>query len=718
MNQSDDFIGQRQRRLDNLKKLREEGINPFPSTSKKEYSNRKILTDYANFEDKNLTLAGRLMTLRNHGKILFGDIQDQSDRIQICIKKDEFPQNPEKPFLNWEQLKLIDTGDFVNVYGKIGKTEQGHITLFVEKFKLLSKSIRPLPPHLNDKEEQFRRRYLDLTLNNERKQLFLRKSKFWDVQRQFMKKNGFMEVETPVLEHVTGGADARPFVTHHIDLGQNFFLRISTELYQKRLIGGGFEKVFTIGPNFRNEGMSDEHYQEYYQLEWYWAYANYRDNMKIVQELIKTLAKEVYGKTIFTTRGHTFNLEDEWKEIDYQKIIKDKFNIDIFTSSESEMKKILDENNIKLEDGAINKNRLIDNIWKIIRKTISGPAFLVNHPKFISPLAKSAPKNPELTERFQIIIAGTELGNGYSEINDPIDQLDRFLDQQKMRELGDDEAQMLDIDFVEMLEYGMPPVSGYGHSERLFWFLEDATPRETILFPQLKTGVDELTKKIYPDIYKNQNNTGLKVMQKNTESFNKQTLPINAVDDKTRQNALEIVEKNTPNKNLVKHCLSVESAMRGLADRFGEDASKWGLAGLLHDADWDINRDSPENHTRDTVKWMQEAGINDKEVIDAILSHNHHHNGERPPKSKMEWALYTCDELTGLIVSSTLVTPDKKMSSLTIESLMKKFNSKSFSSAVDRNQIKMGEEKLGIPFNEFVEIILNSMKKIAPEIGL
>jgi lysyl-tRNA synthetase class 2 len=711
MTQSDDFIGQRQRRLENLQKLREQGVNPYPANSKKEFSNTEITEKYEKFEGKNVTLAGRLMTLRNHGKIIFADIQDQSGTIQICIKKDDFPEKPEKPFLSWEQLKLIDTGDFVNVYGKIGKTEQGHVTLFVEKFKLLSKSLRPLPPHLNNKEEQFRRRYIDLTLNSERRALFMRKSKFWEVQRNFMKDHGFVEVETPVLEHVTGGADARPFVTHHIDLGQDFFLRISTELYQKRLIGGGFEKVFTLGPNFRNEGMSDEHYQEYYQLEWYWAYADYRDNMELVKELIKDISQKVYGKTKFTTRGYSFDLNDEWQIIDYQKIIKEKFNIDIFTSSEAEMKKILDENNINLEEGAVNRNRLVDNIWKIIRKTINGPAFLINHPKFISPLAKSTPDNAELTERFQVILAGTELGNGYSEINDPIDQLDRFLEQQKLRESGDEEAQMLDIDFVEMLEYGMPPVSGYGQSERLFWFLENATPRETIFFPQLKKGVDELTKKIYPDIYKTQPKKDVQKTQKKSSSTK-------AISKEVHEQAMEILKKYNPNQNLVKHCLCVEAAMRGLAEHFGEDESKWGLAGLLHDADWELNRETPENHTRDTIKWMKEAGINDQEVVDAILTHNHHYNGEREPSSKMEWALYTCDELTGLIVSSTLVTPEKKMSSLSHESLMKKFNSKSFSAAVDRNQIRLGEEKLGIPFDEFVDIVLDSMKKIAPQIGL
>ncbi|KKP41872.1 MAG: lysyl-tRNA synthetase, lysyl-tRNA synthetase, class II [candidate division WS6 bacterium GW2011_GWE2_33_157] len=365
-----------------------------------------------------------------------------------------------------------------------------------KNIRLLTKSLRPIPKKLKNKEQKFRRRYLDLVINPERVKLFERKAKFWEVQREFLKKEGFMEVEVPVLESVTGGADAKPFITHHNALNQDLFLRISTELYQKRLIGGGYDKIFTLGPNFRNEGMDDEHLQEYYQLEWYWAYANYMDNMELVKRLFLQIAKEVYGKTEFTTRGHTFDLANEWKTLDYSEVIKDAFGVDIFNDSDEKILKVIKENKIEL-DGDINRNRLIDNLWKIIRAEISGPAFLINHPKFVSPLSKESSENKQLTERFQVIIAGSELGNGYSEINDPQDQLERFLEQQKLRDSGDDEAQMLDIDFVEMLEYGMPPTSGYGQSERIFWFMEDISGREGTFFPQMRVEIEQTTKKIY-----------------------------------------------------------------------------------------------------------------------------------------------------------------------------------------------------------------------------
>ena len=436
------------------------------------------------------------MAWREHGKLLFGNIQDQTDTIQLMVRESDLQEDLTKGYLGWDKLALLDLADFVEVYGTIGKTKTGEISIMVKNIRLLSKALRPIPRELKNKDQQFRRRYLDLVIHPDKVKLFERKAKFWQVQRDFLKSKGFLEVEVPVLEAVTGGADAKPFITHHNALDQDFFLRISTELYQKRLLGGGFEKIYTFGPNFRNEGMDEEHLQEFYDIEWYWAYANYRDNMVLVKELLLEIANRVYGKTEFTTRGHTFNLADEWKEIDYTQIIKERFDIDIFNDSDEKILEVVRKNNIELT-GDINRNRLIDNLWKIIRATISGPAFLVNHPKFVSPLAKAHKENETLTERFQVIIAGSELGNGYSEINDPRDQLERFLEQQSLRESGDEEAQMLDIDFVEMLEYGMPPASGYGQSERIFWFLENLTAREGTLFPQMRNEIETTTREIY-----------------------------------------------------------------------------------------------------------------------------------------------------------------------------------------------------------------------------
>ena len=491
----------RQQRLDKIQELKKLGIQAYPAQSQKDYTNKEIVDNFNQYDGKTVTLAGRLMYWREHGKIIFGQIQDQSGRIQVFIYSKLLEDtNAQTQTLGFNHLNLLDLGDFIQVMGKIIKTRTGEVSIQPTQLKLLTKAIRPLPSkwgELKDHEMIFRRRYLDLVMSPDRRKLFERKAKFWEVQREFLKQKGFMEVEVPVLEHVTGGADARPFVTHMNALNQDFFMRISSELYQKRLIGGGYEKIYTIGPNFRNEGLSDEHLPEYYQTEWYWAYADYRDNMELVKEMFQYVATQVYGKTQFTKDDHTFDLADEWTIIDYPEIIKQHFGLDIFNSTNAEFKKVLDQHKVKLDDGAITRNRLIDNVWKLIRKTLSGPAFLINEPAFMSPLSKSRIDNPALTERFHVIIAGSELGNGYTELNDPQDQLDRFQDQQKNRDAGDDESQMMDIDYVEMLEYGMPPTSGYGHSERVFWFLENVTAREGTLFPQLKHKLEETTKEIY-----------------------------------------------------------------------------------------------------------------------------------------------------------------------------------------------------------------------------
>lgn len=482
----DEILKEREKKISTLKKM---GIDLYPARSIKEKSNKEVVENFDKYEGKTLTLAGRIMAWREHGKLIFGQIQDQSGKIQLFIREDMMAKGDKaKQTLGFDNLDLLDIGDIIQVNGEIVKTRTGEVSIQVKEIKILAKSRLPLPEKwvgIVDPDEAFRKRYLDLLMSPEKIQMFERKAKFWSKCREFMGKKGFLEMETPVLEAVTGGADAKPFTTHMNAIDQDFFLRISTELYQKRLIGAGFEKIYTLAPNFRNEGMDDEHLPEYYSLEWYWAYADYRDNMQLSRELFRYLAKEVYGKTKFTSRGMEYDLADDWEEIDYLKVIKETIGIDIINSTDAEMKEAIKKAGVKLT-GEINRARLVDNCWKIVRKTIAGPAFLINEPKSMSPLAKSKPENPELTERFHIIIAGSELGNGYSELNDPEDQKARFEVQQKAREKGDEEAQMMDTDFVEMLEYGMPPTSGFGMSERLFWFMEDVSAREGTLFPPLR----------------------------------------------------------------------------------------------------------------------------------------------------------------------------------------------------------------------------------------
>ena len=477
-------------RKEKIKDLRSMGINPYPAQSSRDEKIERVVEEFDKFDGERLGLVGRLVGWREHGKVVSGDLMDETGKLQLFIKEGAMGKTrAEEGFLGFEDLRLVDVGDFVQVRGEIVKTQTGEISLLVEDLKILSKSLRPLPEKwegIKDSETRMRKRYLDLLMDEEKRDRFVRKAKFWQANQRFLEDRGFIKVEVPVLEHVTGGADARPFETHMNALDEEFYLRISTELKQKRLLAAGMEKIYTLGPNFRNEGIDDEHLPEYHQVEWYWAYADYKDNMDFVKEMFRYIAEEVYGKTSFKTRGHEFDLSDEWEEIDYVKVIKEKLGVDIWKDDDEKMLGVINEHGVDLSEGQINKNRLVDNLWKIIRKDISGPAFLVNVPKFMSPLAKEKSDDEKLTERFQVVIAGSELGNGYSELNDPVDQRERFEDQQKKREEGDEEAQMMDEGFVEMLEYGMPPASGWGHSERLFWYLEDVSAKEGVLFVPLK----------------------------------------------------------------------------------------------------------------------------------------------------------------------------------------------------------------------------------------
>ena len=367
-------------------------------------------------------------------------------------------------------------------------TKRGEKSLLVKEWRMISKSLQPLPDKwhgLVDDDTRYRKRYLDILMNEDLKELFKKKAQFWRVTRDFMVDKGFLEVETPSLEVTTGGAEANPFKTHHDDFDLDVYLRISAgELWQKRLMVAGFDKTFEIGRLFRNEGSSPNHLQEFTNMEFYWSYANYTDGMKLTQELYQKIATEVFGTTKFQTGDYEYDLAGDWGTVSYVDEIKKQTDIDILTANEEDMKAKLKELHVEYEGD--NKERLADTLWKYCRKNIAGPMFLIDHPKLVSPLAKSKVDNPDLTERFQILIAGAEVGNGYSELNNPIEQEERFAVQKKLIEEGDNEAMMSDDEFVEALEHGMPPTCGFGFGERLFAFMVNKPLRETQMFPLMK----------------------------------------------------------------------------------------------------------------------------------------------------------------------------------------------------------------------------------------
>ncbi len=491
MGREDQIINEKIRKLEELKSLK---VNPYPS--KVEVKNYSIdlqkkyekLKPGAKKEDKAI-VAGRVVNIRDLGKIAFATLKDPYGDIQIVLQETETPDKVREFF-----KKFIDSGDIIGVEGTIFRTQRGELSILVKGVSLLSKSILPLPEKfhgLKDDEERLRKRYLDILLNPEVKEMFIRKSKFWHEVRSFLVEKGFIEVETPTIETAAGGAAATPFKTHHNALDIDVYLRISMgELWQKKLMVAGFSKTFEIGRQFRNEGMDAEHLQDYTQMEFYWAYANFEDGMELVKELYATIAKNVYKTTVFERQQHKFDLSKEWKIIDYATEVKKQTGIDIWSATKPEIEKKLLELKEEFPRG-MEKMRLIDILWKHCRRKISGPAFLTGQPADLTPLAKRSAKDPRKVEQFQIILAGSEVGNGYSELNDPLDQEARFIEQRKMKDAGDAEAHSHDESFVEALKYGMPPTCGFGFSERLFAFLEGKPIRETVIFPLMKPNKDE-----------------------------------------------------------------------------------------------------------------------------------------------------------------------------------------------------------------------------------
>ena len=490
----------RNERLRKRQELLDLGYDLYPSKANRTHQAGQITAQFSELEGQTVTVAGRIVKIRKFGKIAFVVLKDFSGEVQVFLKKDDLkPADVAQNTIDMASLRLLDSGDFVEVVGVVGKTQTGETSVLAQSVRLLTKTLRPLPEELTNKEERFRRRYLDINLNPEVRDRYIRRSKFWQATRDFLNSRGFIEINTSILEHTTGGADANPFVTHMDALDdQQFYLRISHELPLKRLIGAGFEKVYDLGPRFRNENYSDEHLPEHIAMEWYAAYWDWRAGMRFMEDMYKYVLQETFGTLQFQLGRFTVDMSGEWEVWDYAEVIKKHYDLDVYHTNLDEVKLKLKENQLEVGK-ADNISRGIDKLWKKVRKTVAGPVWLVNTPKFISPLSKANPDGRSV-QRFQPIIAGSELGNGYSELNDPLDQLSRFREQQQMRDAGDDEAMMLDIDFVEMLEYGMPPACGWGNAERTFWVFEGVTAREGVPFPTMRHEVDRVTRKIYPDV--------------------------------------------------------------------------------------------------------------------------------------------------------------------------------------------------------------------------
>lgn len=467
---------------ENLHKMRERGVEPYKYAYKKTHNISDILKAPEQFIEKEpVSLAGRIMSKRRHGKVMFLDILDEDSQMQVYMRKDEIGEE------HYEIAKLLDIGDIIGATGPIFKTRTGELTVKTSAFEVLSKSIRPMPEKfhgLKDKEIRYRKRYLDLIMNEKSKETFTRRAQIIDTIRNTLKEYDYLEVETPILQPIYGGAFAEPFVTHHNSLDMDLYLRIADELYLKRLIIGGFNRVFEFAKDFRNEGIDRTHNPEFTQVEFYQAYADYNDMMELVEEIFERLVPQ---KKI-TYQDNELDFTRPWKRVDFYDSIEEATGHDLKGKSIDELKGIAEELGIDIENKKT-FGKVIDAIFEeVVQNKIINPSFIVNHPFEISPLAKKHRVKDGVVERFEPVIAGMEIGNAFSELNDPIEQKDRFITQVEERKSGDTEAFDMDADFIEAISQGMPPTGGVGLGiDRIVMLLTDnPSIRDVLLFPLLR----------------------------------------------------------------------------------------------------------------------------------------------------------------------------------------------------------------------------------------
>ncbi len=487
-------------RRDSLKRLRELGIDPFPAAQfRTTASVKQVLDDFEKLEGREVILAGRIMSRRIMGKASFAELKDGTGRMQIYVNRDELCPGDDKTMYNEVFKKLLDIGDIIGIRGEVFKTQVGEESVMVREITLLAKALKPMPivktdadgkvhDAFSDPEMRYRQRYVDLMVNDHVKETFVKRTRITNSIRQFFNDRGYLEVETPILQPIPGGAAARPFVTHHNALDMPLYLRIANELYLKRLIVGGFDAVYEFAKDFRNEGMDRTHNPEFTVMELYVAYKDYHWMMEMTEELLEKVALDSNGSTTVQVGKHRIDFKAPYPRVPILEAIREHTGFDVSHMDEKELREVCRELDLEVDD-TMGKGKLIDELFgEKCEHHYVQPTFITDYPKEMSPLCKAHRENPELTERFELIVNGKELANAYSELNDPIDQLDRFKEQLKLSEKGDDEAMFIDMDFVRALEYGMPPTSGIGIGiDRLVMFMtNNPSIQEVLFFPQMK----------------------------------------------------------------------------------------------------------------------------------------------------------------------------------------------------------------------------------------
>lgn len=701
-------------RLEKIEKLKELGINPFPYSYNKTHTIAQARDSEglpAGRQGKVVSTAGRMMSYREHGNIAFADLLDETGRIQIFFQKKVLGEA-------FKNLKLLDIGDFVGVEGEVGKTVAGEISIIPTSYTLLSKSLRALPNEwygLKDTEIRYRQRYLDLLLNPQVRERFNIRTKVISGVREYLDSLGFWEVETPALQIMYGGTNAKPFTTHLNALDQMMYLRIAVELYIKRLLAGGYEKVYEIAKDFRNEGIDNSHFPEFTMLEWYEAYVDYSVMMDRAEGLLKFLAEKLYGHTKLQVDDKTIDIGSTWPRITMIDILKEKLDLDVEKETEKGLLAYLQKNcpDVTLT-GKETKGQLIFAIFDHkIPKMLKEPTWIIDYPADVSPLARPHREKPGWVERYEGYIGGKEIFDGWTEITDSRVQKAAWEKDQNAARADKEEAQHVDEDFLAAMEYGMPPYGGIGIGiDRLIMLFTNIwTIKELILFPTLKR--DRIEKEEEKEIEK--------TVDESTSSDLKQA-DVSRVRI-TRDEAFTLLQKYMQSPNLIKHSLAAEAAMKGIYEYLYKgkenDRAKevWGITGLLHDLDYEVAQKEEKLDLHGRLLFDKDPQLVEEPIQHAIKAHNYTKTGT-DPETDLDWAIATVDQLTGLVVSSTLISKNKKMAEIDAEFVLKRFNTPAFSRGVDRENIRLCETKLGIPLLTFIDITLKSMQKIADQMGL
>lgn len=655
------------------------------------FDKKNTIAEAREMEGQTVQTAGRIMRLRTHGKLCFMDLMDHTGTIQVMIRAEEIGDE------TWKWLTHVDRSDFLAVSGEVMTTKTGELTILAKQIWFMGKSLKPLPTEFNatdDKEVRFRRRYVDMLINPDTKRVLDARWLITKEVRRFLQdRHDFVEVETPVLQPLYGGTNATPFTTHMKALDTDFYLRIAPELYLKRLIVGGYDKVFEIARNFRNEGLDQTHQPEFTMIEWYEAYADYHRMMDVTEGMIKHLTEKLYSSTQISVGDEKIDIGGQWPRISMDESLKKLADIDMSQLSDDDLRGLLAKHHLELKSEFTRGKAMFALFDELVAPQLIQPTWIIDYPRDISPLSKEHRLNPELAERFEAYVGGKEIADGWSEITDPLDQRQIFENEQANMRSGDTEAHPLDEDFLEAMEHGMPPLGGIGIGiDRLVMFLTNTwSIKEVIAFPTLRPLNTVKNTEESSKVAKNEKTT------KTPASDQKIDLP-------PRQKSIELLQQYIENENLRHHCFMVAEAMEAYAHELGQNPELWFQTGLLHDLDWEKY---PDEHPNFAISNL----LTDypEELRQAIASHAPDRTGAKA-ESLLDRYLFAVDELSGFLHAYSLMRPEG-FAGMKAKSVVKKLKDKGFASNVSRDDIYQGLEMIGKDEKKHIDFLISVYNK-------